>query len=102
MFLTYLLPVKQAGVQGSNEAPPPLSVARQPLDGDPAVVHVLHFRFHSSLPGFLRSITLPLSLRRPVDCNFGDGVGILAQHVPNPAPSLPGDDGLRILLLAPC
>ena len=27
----------------------------------------------------------------PVDCNFGDGVGVLAQHVPNPTPSLPGD-----------
>ena len=25
----------------------------------------------------------------PVDCNFGDGVGILVQHMPNPAPSLP-------------
>ena len=37
-----------------------------------------------------------------MDCNFGDGVGILAQHVPNPAPSLPCDDGLRILLLASC
>ena len=30
------------------------------------------------------------------------GVGILAQHVPNPAPPLPGDDGLHILLLASC
>ena len=37
----------------------------------------------------------------PVDCNFGDGVGILMQHVPNPVPSLPGGDGLHILLLAP-
>ena len=36
-----------------------------------------------------------------MDYNFGDGVGILVQHVPNPVPSLPGDDGLNILLLAP-
>ena len=33
---------------------------------------------------------------------FVMGVGILAQHVPKPATSLPGDDGLHILLLAPC
>ena len=33
---------------------------------------------------------------------IGDGVGILAQHVPNPAPSFPGDDGLHMLLLGPC
>ena len=45
---------------------------------------------------------LLLSLCGPVDCNFGDGVGILAQHVPNPAPSLSVDDGLHILWLAPC
>ena len=31
-----------------------------------------------------------------VDFNFGDGVGILMQHVPNPAPSLPGDVGLPV------
>ena len=67
----------------------------------PAEVHVLHFRFHSSLPGCLWSSILPLSLWGPVECNFGDGVGVLAQHVPNPVPSLPGDDGLHILLLAP-
>ena len=36
----------------------------------------------------------------PSDCNFGDS--ILAQHTPRPVPSLPGDDGLRILLLALC
>ena len=86
----------------SNEAPPPLSVTGQPLDGAPAVVHLLHFRFYSSSPGCLRSTTLPLSLWSPVDCKFGDGVDIIAQRVPNPAPSLSGDDGLRILLLAPC
>ena len=45
---------------------------------------------------------LPLFLWGPVDCNFGDGVGILVQHMPNPAQSLPGDDGLHILWLAPC
>ena len=28
--------------------------------------------------------------------------GILVQHVPNPAPSLPSDNGLRILFQAPC
>ena len=28
----------------------------------PAVVHGLHFRFHSSSPGYLRSTTIPLSL----------------------------------------
>ena len=32
-----------------------------------------------------------------MDCNFGDGVGILLQHEPNPVPSPPGD-GLHILL----
>ena len=42
-----------------------------------------------------------LSLWGPVDCNFGAGVSILAQHVPNPVPSLSGDAGLRIVLLAP-
>ena len=36
----------------------------------------------------------------PSDCNFGDS--ILAQNTPRPVPSLPGDDGLRILLLALC
>ena len=46
--------------------------------------------------------TLLLSLLDVEDCNFGDGVGILAQLVPNPAPSLPGDDSLQILLLAQC
>ena len=45
---------------------------------------------------------LPLSLWGPVDCNFCDVGGILGQHVPHPVPSLLGDDGLRILLLAPC
>ena len=91
-----------AGIAGSNKALPLLSVTGQPLDGASAVVHVLQFGFHSSSPGCLQSTTLLLSLWGPVDCNFGDGVGILAQHVPSPAPSLPGDDGLRILLLAPC
>ena len=45
---------------------------------------------------------LPLFLWGPVDCNFCDGVSILAQHVPNPAPSLSGDNGLHIFLLVPC
>ena len=49
------------------------------------MVHLLHFRFHSSSPGCLRSTTLSLSLWGPVDCNFGDGVGTIAQHVSNPA-----------------
>ena len=44
---------------------------------------------------------LPLSLSSPVDYNFGDGAGILAQHIPNSVPSLPGDGGLHLLLLAP-
>ena len=79
-----------------------MSVTCQPLDGAPAVIHVLHFCFHSFSPGCLRSTTLPLSLWGPVDWNFGDGVGILVQHMPNPAPSLPGDDGLHFPLLAPC
>ena len=43
-----------------------------------------------------------LSLWDLVDCNFSDGVSILAQHAPNLAPSLPGDDGLHRLSLAPC
>ena len=30
------------------------------------------------------------------------GVGILAQHVPNSVPLLPGYDGLHILLQKPC
>ena len=88
------------GIEGTNKAPPPLSVTGQPLDGAPAEVHVLHFRFHSSLPGCLWSSIHPLSLWGPVDCKFGDGVSVLAQQVPNPAPSLSGDDGLHILLLA--
>ena len=96
------LPGTPAGLQGSDKAPPPLSVTGKPLDGAPAVVHVLHFRFHSSPPGCLWSTTLLPSLWGPVDCNFGDGAGILAQHVPNPAQLLPGDDGLHNLLLAPC
>ena len=94
-----------AGIQGIitiNKAPPPLSVTGQPLDGTPAVIHVLQFRFQSSSPGCLRLTTLLLSLWDPVDCNSGDEVGIFAQYVPNPAPSLPGDDGLHILLLTPC
>ena len=91
-----------AGVYGSNKAPPSQSVTGLPLDGAPAVVYVLQFHFHSSSSGCLRSITLPLSLWAQVDCNFSDGDGILAQHLPNPAPSLPGDDGLHILLLASC
>ena len=45
---------------------------------------------------------LPPSFWGPVDCNFGDGVGILAQHAPSPAPSFPGDDGLHVFLLAQC
>ena len=45
VLATDLLPVTPAGVQGNDEAPPPLSVIGQPLDGAPAVVHVLHFRF---------------------------------------------------------
>ena len=84
-----------ADIQGKNEAPPPLSVTGQPLDGTPAVVHVLHFHFHSSSPDCLWSTMLLLSLWGPVDCNFGDGVGILVQHMPNPAQLLPGDDGLH-------
>ena len=43
-----------------------------------------------------------LSLWGPVDCTFVDGVGFLAQHLPHPAQLLPGDDGLHVLLLAPC
>ena len=82
-------------------APPHLSVTGQPLYGAPLVVHVFHFCFHSSSQSCLPSTTLPLSLWGPVDCNVGDGVGILMQHVPNPVPSLPGGDGLHILLLAP-
>ena len=65
------------------------------------MVDVRHVRFHSSSPDCLQSTTLPLSLWGPADCNFADGVGILAQHVPNPASLLPGYDGLHILLLAP-
>ena len=42
------------------------------------------------------------SLWDPVDCNVSDEVGIVAQLVPKLAPSLSGDDGLHILLLAPC
>ena len=61
---------------GSNEAPSPLSVTGQPLDGATVVVHVFHFRFHSSSPGCHRSTTLPRFLWGPVDCNFGDGVAI--------------------------
>ena len=38
----------------------------------------------------------------PVDCKRGDGVGILSQYVPNPAPSLSGDDGLYILSPSSC
>ena len=34
------------GIQGSNKAPPPMSVTGQPVDCAPAVVHVLHFHFH--------------------------------------------------------
>ena len=41
------------------------------------------------------STILQLFLWGPVDCNFGDGVGIPTQHVPNPAPLLP------VLSLAP-
>ena len=48
-----------AGVYGSNKAPPPLSVTGQPLDGAPAVVHLLHVHFHISSPGSLQSTTLP-------------------------------------------
>ena len=95
-------PSHQLVYRAENEAPPPLSATGQPLDGAPAVVHLLHFRFHSSSSGCFRSTTLPLSLWGPVDCNFGDGVGILAKHVPNPAPSLSGGGGLHTLLVAPC
>ena len=95
-------PSRLLAYRGCYESPPPLSVTGQSLNGALAVVHSLHFRFHSSSPGSLRSTTLPLSLLGPVDCNFGDGADILAQNVPNPASSLPGDDGLHILLLAPC
>ena len=56
------LPVTPACVWGSDEAPLPLCVTGQPLDGAPAVVHVLHCCFHSSSPGCLWSTTLPLSL----------------------------------------
>ena len=75
------LPVTPAGVQGSNKASPPLSVTGQPLDGAPAVVH-LHFCFHSSTPGCLRSTTLPFSLWGLVDCNFGDGLASLRSMCP--------------------
>ena len=86
---------------GSKEAPSPLSVTGQPLDGAPAVFH-LHFRFHGSLPGCLWLTMHPLSPLGPVDCNFGDGLSILVQHEPDPAPLLPDYDGLHILLLAQC
>ena len=76
------------------------SVIGQPLDGAPDV-HDLHFHFHSSLPRCLLSITLPLFLWGPVDCNSGDVVGILVQHLPNAEPLLPGNDGFYVLLLAP-
>ena len=56
------LPITPAGLLDSNKAPPPLSVTGQPLDGAQAVVHVLHFCFYSSLPGCLKTNTLPLSL----------------------------------------
>ena len=95
-------PSHQLGYRAAMKLLHPLSVTGQPLDGAPAVVLVLHFRFHSSSPGCLWSTTLLLSLWGPVDFNFGDGVGILAQHMHNPAPSLPGYGGLHILLLAPC
>ena len=63
---------------------------------------IISIRFHSSSPGCLRSTMLHLSLWGSADCNFGNGVDILAQHVRNPGPLLPDDDGLHILLLAPC
>ena len=68
-----------------------MPVTGHPLDGASAVVHLLHICFHSSSPGYLWSTMLPLSLWGPLDCNFGDGVGILVQHVLYPAPSLSGD-----------
>ena len=45
-------------ILGSNEAPPPQSDTGQPLDGAPAVVHVLHFCFQSSSLGCLLSTML--------------------------------------------
>ena len=51
-------PSCQLVYRGSNKAPPPLSATGQPLGGAPAVVHVLHFRFHSSSPGCFQSTTL--------------------------------------------
>ena len=64
----------------------------------------LWFMFFISASTVLHRVvsTLPLSLWSPVDCNFGDGVGIHVQHVLDPAPSLSGDGGLHILLLALC
>ena len=66
-FFLLSLPVTPTGVNGSNEASPPLPVTGQSLDGAPAVVHVLHFRFHGSPPGCLRSTTLPLTLWSPAE-----------------------------------
>ena len=100
--ISYLLSVKPIRIQGSNQAPPPLSVTGQPLDGAQALVYGLHVRFHSISSGYLRLTTLSLSRWGPVDCNFSDGIGILVQHMPNPLPWLPGDDGLHILFLALC
>ena len=37
------LPIMPAGMYGSNEASPSVSVTGQPLDGAPAVVHVLSY-----------------------------------------------------------
>ena len=71
------LHVTPAGVQGSNEAPPPLSVIGQLLDSAPAVVHLLHFR----LPGCL-SVDLSAAvyvLPRPYSWAFGPRLLSLGQ-----------------------
>ena len=71
------LPVTPADTQGSNEAPPPLSVIGQLLDSAPAVVHLLHFR----LPGCL-SVDLSAAvyvLPRPYSWAFGPRLLSLGQ-----------------------
>ena len=44
MCVTYY-PSRQLAYRAAHKAPPPLSVTGQPLDGAPAVVHILHLHF---------------------------------------------------------
>ena len=68
------------------------------------MVPQLWFMFFSSASTFLSQVVFDRPhFRFPSGVQwiaFCDGVGILAQHMPKPAPSLLG--GIRILLLAPC